>query len=192
MHSFPVQLAMILLLAGLPSQSSVHTIEVLDEGTGMTAGALREPFAFIETGIFDLLDPDSKQASIVYLGPVEWDRSGEFTYMLWIQIAPGVGGHPLDDLRAQGTVNLKLDDGSVTLSAVDLSKVTNGPYQPRVPVGQTAYFGIDLATLKRMAASKKLVLNFRAADLTMVRFVPIQETRAMLKQFIRERDIADD
>jgi hypothetical protein len=158
----------------------------------MTAGALREPFTFIETGIFDLLDPDSKQASIVYLGPVEWDRSGEFTYMLWIQIAPGVGGHPLDDLRAQGTVNLKLDDGSVTLSAVDLSKVTNGPYQPRVPVGQTAYFGIDLATLKRMAASKKLVLNFRAADLTMVRFIPMQETRAMLKQFIRERDIADD
>jgi hypothetical protein len=40
---------------------------MLDERTGMTMGALLQPMAFIETGIFDLLVPD-KQPSIVYIG----------------------------------------------------------------------------------------------------------------------------
>jgi hypothetical protein len=93
-----VQFALIVwLLAGCAGQSAVKSIEMLDERTGMTMGALLQPMAFIETGIYDLLIPD-KQPSIVYIGPVEWDRSGDFTYLLWVQVAPGVGGHRLDDI----------------------------------------------------------------------------------------------
>jgi hypothetical protein len=55
------------LLAGCASQSPVKSVEVLDERTGMTMGALLQPMAFIETGIYDLLVPD-KQPSIVYIG----------------------------------------------------------------------------------------------------------------------------
>ncbi len=157
----------------------------------MTMGALLQPMAFVETGIYDLLVPD-KQPSIVYIGPVEWDRSGDFTYLLWVQVAPGVGGHRLDDIRTRGAVNLQLDDGLVALSALELPAVASSPYRPMAPVGQTAYFSIDVALLKRMAASQRLALNVRAGDLTMVDFIPMQETRAALKQFMIDRGIAHD
>jgi hypothetical protein len=179
------------LLAGGASQSAVKSVEMLDETTGMTLGALSRPMGFIETGINDLLVPD-KQPSIVYIGPVEWDRSGDFSYFLWLQVAPGVGGHRLDDIRARGAVNLQLDDGLVELSALDVQVVASSPYRLIAPVGQTAYFPIDVALLKRMAASRRLTLNVRAGDLTMVDFIPLQETRAALKQFIIDRGIAND
>jgi hypothetical protein len=187
----PIQFALIVSLsAGCAGQSPVKSVEMLDQRTGMTMGALLQPMAFIETGIYDLLVPD-KQPSMVYIGPVEWDRSGNFTYLLWVQVAPGVGGHRLDDLRARGAVNLKLDDGPVALSALELPVVPTSPYRPMAPVGQTAYFPVDVALLKRMAASRKLALNVRAGDLTMVDFIPTQETRAALKQFVIDRGIAN-
>jgi hypothetical protein len=182
---------MVSLSAGCASQSPVKSVEMLDERTGMTMGALLQPMAFIETGIYDLLVPD-KQPSIVYIGPVEWDRSGDFTYLLWFQVAPGVGGHRLDDIRTRGAVNLKLDDGPVALSALELPVAASSPYRPMAPVGQTAYFSIDVALLKRMAASQRLALNLRAGDLTTVNFIPTQETRAALKQFLLDRGIAND
>jgi hypothetical protein len=187
-----IQFALIVtLLAGCASQSLVKSVEMLDERTGMTMGALLQPMAFIETGIYDLLVPD-KQPSLVYIGPVEWDRSGDFSYLLWVQVAPGVGGHRLDDIRTRGAVNLKLDDGSVALSALELPVAASSPYRLIAPVGQTAYFPIDVALLKRMAASQRLALNMRAGDLTMVDFIPTQETRAALTQFVIDRGIAND
>jgi hypothetical protein len=187
----PIRFALIASLsAGCASQSPVKSVEMLDQRTGMTMGALLQPMAFIETGIYDLLVPD-KQPSMVYIGPVEWDRSGNFSYLLWVQVAPGVGGHRLDDIRARGAVNLKLDDGPVALSALELPVVPTSPYRPMTPVGQTAYFPVDVALLKRMAASRKLALNVRAGDLTMVDFIPTQETRAALKQFVIDRGIAN-
>ncbi len=179
------------LLTGCAGESPVKSVQTLDERTGVTAGALLQPMGFIETGIYDLLVPD-KQPSKVYIGPIEWDRSGDFSYVLWVQVAPGVGGHRLDDIRGRGALILKLDDGSVALSALELPVPASSPYRPIEPVGQTAYFSMDVALLKRMAASQKLALNVRAGDLTMVDFIPTQETRAALKQFIIDRDIAND
>jgi hypothetical protein len=187
-----IQFALIVwFLAGCASQSPVKSVEMLDERTGLTMGALPEPMAFIETGIYDLLVPD-KQPSIVYIGPVEWDRSGDYSYLLWVQVAPGVGGHRLDDIRARGALNIKLDDGPVALSALERPVVAGSPYRPMAPVGQTAYFPIDVALLKRMATSQRLALNVRAGDLTMVDFIPTQETRAVLRQFIIDRGLAYD
>jgi hypothetical protein len=187
-----VQIALIAcLLAGSASRSAVKTVEMLDENTGITMGGLLRPMAFIETGIYDLLVPD-KQPSIIYIGPVEWDRSGDYSYLLWIQVAPGVGGHRLDDIRTRGAVTLKLDDGPVELSVLEPPVAASSPYRPIAPVGQTAYFPIDVALLKRMAASHRLALNIRAGDLTMVDFVPMQETHAALKQFIIDRGIDND
>jgi hypothetical protein len=185
-----IQFALI-ALAGCASQSPVKSVEMLDERTGMTMAALLQPMAFIETGIYDLLVPD-KQPSVVYIGPVEWDRSGDFSYVLWVQVAPGVGGHRLDDISARGAVNLKLDDGPVALSALALPVKVSNPYRLMAPVGQTAYFSIDVTLLKRMAASQRLALNVRAGDLTMVDFIPTQETRVALKQFMIDRGIANN
>ncbi len=179
------------LVAGCAGHAAVKSVEVQDDRTGMTMGALSQPMAFIESGIYDLLTPD-KQPSIVYIGPVEWDRSGEYTYLLWVQVAPGVGGHRLDDIRVHGALNFRLDDGPVALSALKDPVLASSPYRPKAPVGQTAYFSIDVPLLKRMAASQRLTLNVRAGDLTMVDFIPMQETHAVLKQFMVDRGIADD
>ncbi len=180
---------MVMLLAGCASQPPVRSVQMLDEKTGMTLGALPEPMAFIETGLYDLLAPD-KQPSILYVGPVEWDRSGNYGYLLWVQVAPGVDGHRLDDISARGAVNLQLDDGPVTLSAVQWP--AGNPYPAIAPQGQSAFFSIDIPLLKRMAASRRIALNVRAGDLTMVDFVPLQETRTALQQFMVDRDITED
>jgi hypothetical protein len=166
------------------------SVEMLDEHTGVTMAALSRPLAFSETGIYDVLVPD-KQAGMVYVGPFELDRTGDFSYVLWVQVLPGVGGHPLDDIRARGALNLEVDDGIATLSALDQVAVAASPYQPVASAGQTAYFAIDVALLKRMAASRTLKLNLRAGDLTMVDFVPLQNTQAALRQFMIDRHIND-
>jgi hypothetical protein len=175
-------------LAGCASQAPQPSVEILDQRTGMTLGALLRPMAFMETGIYDLLVPD-KQPSFVYLGPVEWDRSGDISYLLWVQIAPGVGGHRLDDLRARGAVSLTLDDGPVTLPVLERPVAAVSPYRLLAPVGQTAYFPIDAALLKRMAASRTLTLNIRAGDLSRVDFKAEQPTQPALEQFISDRGV---
>ena len=180
-----------LLVCGAASPSAPKSVEMLDERTGMTVGALLRPLAFIETGIDDLLVPE-KQPSRVYIGPVEWDRSGDFSYLLWIQVAPGVGGHRLDDIRAHGAVLLKLDDGSVELSALEEPVLAGSPYRPIAPVGQTAYFPISAALLQRMASSRKFAIDVRGGDLTMIDFVASQEGPAAIRQFITDRGISND
>jgi hypothetical protein len=103
-----------------------------------------------------------------------------------------VDGHRLDDIRARGAVNLKLDDERVELTALEGPVAAMSPYRNVAPVGQTAYFTVDVALLKRMASSRKLVLNVRAGDLTMIDFNPLRETRAELQQFLVARSIADE
>jgi hypothetical protein len=66
------------------------------------------------------------------------------------------------------------------------------PYPAITPQGQSAFFSIDVPLLKRMAASRRIALNVRAGDLTMVDFVPLQETTTALQQFMIDRDIAQE
>ncbi len=51
----------------------------------MTVGALPSPMTFMERGVFAPLDT-GKRPSFAYLGPVEWDRSGDYTYGFWMQV----------------------------------------------------------------------------------------------------------
>ena len=179
-----------LLLAGCASQSPVKSVDRMDERTAVTMGVLQEPLLFIESELYDILDTTPNQPTMIYLGPVEWDRSGEYTYGLWVEIAPGVGGHRLNDLSVPGAVTLELDDGPVTLSSMDLPKNTTSPYSPVVPEGQTVYFAIDVLTLRRMAACQKILLDVQAADLKRVKFVPAQKTHAELSKYVQDRGIA--
>jgi hypothetical protein len=80
----------------------------------------------------------------------------------------------------------------VELTALEGPVAASSPYRPIAPVGQTAYFPINVAVLKRMASSQRLALKVRAGDLTMVDFIPMQETRAALEQFINDRGLAND
>jgi hypothetical protein len=175
------------LLAGCASGKPA---EVLDERTGTTVGALQDPIEFVETAHNAAL-VGAKKTSFAYLGPLEWDRMGEISYGLWLHVAPG-NDKPVGDIRAEGSVRLNLDDGSVVLSPLDPSIAGVGPYRPIAAWGQTAYFQLDVAILKRMAASQKLDLNFRAPDESLVEFLPSHDTRTTLRQFLHARGITGD
>jgi len=171
--------------------ASTKPAEVLDERTGTTVGALQDPIEFVETAQNAALVVGGKRTSFAYLGPLEWDRSGEITYGLWLHVAPG-NDKPVGDIRSEGSVRLDLDDGSVVLSPIDASISGVGPYRPVAAWGQTAYFRLDVAMLKRMAASQKLDLNFRAPDESLVEFLPSRDTRTTLTQFLHARGITGD
>jgi hypothetical protein len=175
------------LLAGCVS---TRPAETLDERTGTTVGALQEPIEFVEAAQNAAL-AGGKRTSFAYLGPLEWDRSGDISYGLWLHVAPG-NDKPIGDIHAEGSVRLNLDDGSVVLSAIDASVVGVGPYRPVAAWGQTAYFQLDVPMLRRMASSQKLDLSFRAPGESQVEFLPSHDTRTTLTQFLHARGITAD
>jgi hypothetical protein len=177
-------------LVGCAGQSSIKPAEVLDERTGVTVGALQKPIELVESSQNSAL-ANGKRTSFAYLGPIEWDRMGEITYGLWIHVAPGNDAQ-VGDIRAHGAVTLSLDDGPLVLSPMDPPKAGHGPYQPIASWGQTGYFKLTVEMLKRMAASEKLALDFRAVDDSTVNFLPSHETRTTLTQFVHARGVTDD
>jgi hypothetical protein len=178
-------------LVGCAGQSSIKPAEVLDERTGMTVGALQEPIELVESSQ-NAAVANEKRTSFAYLGPVEWDRMGEITYGLWVHVAPG-NDRQVADIRTRGAVTLNLDDGPLVLSPMeDTPKAGHGPYRPMVSWGQTMYFVLNVEMLKRMAASQKLSLSFRATDDSTVSFLPSHDTRTTLTQFARARGLTGD
>jgi hypothetical protein len=178
------------LLAGCAGQT-IKPAEVLDESTGTTVGALQEPIEFVQNARnADLAN--GKRTSFAYLGPIEWDRMGEITYGLWIHVAPGNDAQ-VGSIVARGAVTLDLDEGPLVLTPDETPGEGHGPYKPVVSWGQTAYFKIDLEMLKRIAASRKLVLDFRSLDQSgTVQFLPTHDTSATLTEFARTRGITGD
>jgi hypothetical protein len=183
-----------LLLAGLVSACTGQTIkpaEMLDEKTGVTVGALQEPIEFVEDAKLGGGGPD-RRSSFAYVGPVEWDTSGEISYGLWIHVAPG-NDQAVGDIRSPGGASLLLDDGSVPLSPLTGTLQTgSNPYHPVASWGQTAYFHFDVALLKRMASSQKMVLAFHGVEVPVVDFTPTQDVRDTLIRFEHARGITDD
>ena len=61
-----------------------------------------------------------------------------------------------------------------------------GPYRPVASWGQTAYFELDLDTLKRMGSSRRIELDFKAAG-TAVRFTAAPDARETLMRYVHAR-----
>ena len=85
-----------------------------------------------------------------------------------------------------------LDDGPMALTAIDHPVEARSPYLPQVPVGQTAYFELNVPMLKRMAASKKFAVEVEAADLTRVELTARPASRGALKRFLVDRNVNED
>jgi hypothetical protein len=168
---------------GCSSAPSIKPAEALDERTGMTVGSLEKPIELLQ-GAQGFAAPE-RRVSFAYLGPIEWDNMGAVSYGLWIHLAPGNDWH-FDDIKAPGAVALSLDDGSASLSLMDAPRLAHGPYQPVASWGQTGYFNLDLGLLRRMAASDKIELDFRAGD-GVIRFSAPQNARALLVQYLHAR-----
>jgi hypothetical protein len=175
--------------AGCASPSSVKPVEVLDERTGVTMGTLKEPVELVPSGESALVS--HKRFSFAYLGPVEWDRSGTLSYGLWVHIAPGID-RQAGDIQASGAVSLIVDDGSLALSPTTAPNLGRDAYRPVVSWGQTAYFDLNVEALRRMAASRKLELDVRAADGSVMSFSPTRDTRAVLTEYLQARGLTHD
>jgi hypothetical protein len=183
-------LLLVEVLAGCAGQSALKPVEVLDDRTGMTVGALREPIELVP-GPQSALLLSRKHMTFAYLGPVEWNRSGTLSYGLWVHIAPGVD-QQTGDIHAPSALSLILDDGPLELTLIDAPRLGADPYRQVVSWGQTAYFGLDVASLRRMAASRKLALEVRAAAGSGVTFSPTRDTSAILTEYLSSRGITGD
>jgi hypothetical protein len=171
------------VLSGCASEGSIKPAESLDERTGLTVGSLQKPLELVQNaqpGV--MLEP---HVSFAYLGPVEWDNMGAISYGLWVHLAPA-NDWQFDDIKSPGTVVLALDDGALPLQLSQPPAATRGPYRPVASWGQTAYFQLDLDTLKRMAASRNIELVFRASG-TPVHFAAAPDAHETLTRFLHAR-----
>ena len=175
------------LLSGCSALSSTRPAEVLDERSGMTVGRLQEPIELVQRAPNAEL-VSGRRTSFAYLGPVEWDRSGDISYGLWIHVAPG-NDRQVDDIHSPGAVTLKLDGDKLVLSPIEAPEVGMGPYRPIASWGQSGFFEVNATMLNRMAACEKLGVELRAVDKSVVDFVPSHETRTALTRFVRARGI---
>ena len=177
-------------LAGCAGQATVKPVEALDEQTGVTVGALKNPIELVNSAQSATLS-FGKRPNFAYLGPVEWNRSGDLSYNLWVHVSPGNERQP-GDIRAPEALTLMLDDGPLVLSPSETAKLGHDPYRPAVSWGQTAYFDLNVETLKRMAASRKLELDVRAVDGSTLSFAPTLDAHAALTQYLHDRGITGD
>jgi hypothetical protein len=150
----------------------------------MTVGSLEKPLELVQSGGSLAVTPEP-HVSIAYLGPVEWDNMGTISYGLWVHLAPA-NDWQFDDIKAPGMVVLALDDGAMALKLMQPPAATRGPYRPVASWGQTAYFELDLATLKRMGSSRRIDLYFKAAG-TAVRFAAAPDARETLMRYVHAR-----
>jgi hypothetical protein len=172
------------------SQSGSGGVEVLDERTGMTLASLKEPIELLPS-VQSAAIAYGKRTSFAYLGPVEWDRMGTISYGLWIHIAPG-SDRQAADIHTPGAVTLILDDGPISLSTIAPPGFGREVYQRVVSWGQTAYFDLTVDMLRRMAASRKLELDVRAADDAVIAFSSAKDARATLTGYTTGRGITVD
>src|ERR1700682_2926727 len=116
-HMRITQIPVILLIglvSGCAGRSGTKPVEVLDERSAVTFGALKEPIEFVPSAQNAVLIM-GKHSSFAYLGPVEWNRSGVLSYGLWVHISPG-NDRQAGDIQAPDAVSLSLDDGPLALS----------------------------------------------------------------------------
>jgi hypothetical protein len=174
-------------LGACAGNASHQSFERLDEETGMTVAALGSALEFVESGQSSV----NKHASFAYFGPVEWDRMGEITYGVWLNVAPG-NDRQVANIAAPSAVSLALDDGELVLEVIAAPKLGKAAYAPLVPWGQAVYFKASPPMLRRIAASTRLLLRCRGVDGTSVEFQPDQDTKPVLSTFLQARGITGD
>jgi hypothetical protein len=162
-------------------------VEVLDQRTGVTVSVLEKPLEFVQfEGV-----PFGKRANFAYLGPVEWNRMGDYTYGLWLHVAPGDGGK-IGDIHSPASVTLLLDGAPWALVPAEPPALVGDAYRPVVAWGQTAYFELDARQLVRLASVSQLELQCRGADGSMIALRPGGGAQAQLAAYVRARHLSAD
>jgi hypothetical protein len=100
-------------------------------------------------------------------------------------VAPG-NDWRFEDIKASGAVSLSLDGGMTPLSVIKPPALAHAPYQAVASWGETAYFGVDLDMLRRMAASGQIALDVKAGD-SVVHFAAAPDAHESLARFLHAR-----
>jgi hypothetical protein len=150
----------------------------------MTIGTLDKPLELVQTAAAPAIS--DRRLSFAYVGPVEWDNMGTITYGLWVHVAPG-NDWRFADLRAPGAVHLQLGDDSSALAAFKPPASGRAPYRAVASWGDTAYFLVDLAMLKHMAASPRIGLDVETVTHTVVHFAAAPDAPQMLTRYLHAR-----
>jgi hypothetical protein len=187
MISRPLIFAVVLAAAGgCAHDASIGSGEQVDDRSGISVGALREPIEFVESEGASI----GRRSSFAYLGPVEWDRMGEIRYALWIHVAPG-NDKQVADIRGASAVRLVLEDGPWDLAPLaDPPALGREPYPLQVTWGQAAYFAADADGLRRLAAQRIVALDLLGVDGTPVHFKTALDTRPTMAGYVQDRGIA--
>jgi hypothetical protein len=165
----------------------VRPVERLDEQSALTIAVLESPITFIATGaqVF------AKKVSMAYAGPVEWDRAGNISYSLWLELAPTDDQH-FKDITEPKSVTFLLDDGPLNLRIGEAPKMGQQPYQSAASWGQIVYFDLSMDDLKRLAATKTLRIRMRRIGGIDVDFEPNGETQTVLTAYLNGRLVTGD
>jgi hypothetical protein len=180
-------LVLIGTLGGCGGEVAIKPVERLDEQSALTVAVLANPIALLATGtqVF------GKQVSMAYVGPVEWNRMGNISYSLWLELAPTDDQH-FKDVTEPKSVIFLLDDGPLVLSPGAAPRVGREPYQPLASWGQTIYFEMSLEDLKRLAATRELRVRIRRIGGVDVDFEPAGETHSALTEYLNGRLVTWD
>jgi hypothetical protein len=169
-------------------QSAIHANESLDERSGISVAALREPVELVQSEGLVV----GKRPSFAYLGPVEWDRMGEVRYGLWLHVAPG-SDKPVADIHGPSAARVVLADGPWMLAPLaDPPALGTPPYQTQVTWGQAGYFQLDVALLKRLAANRILSLDLLGVDGSVVHFTTSADTRPTFAAYLESLQVTAD
>ena len=103
--------------------------ERLDDATGATVTTLERPMAFYRER--PMLAANARD--YIYIGPVEVNRSGELTYMLWATYASTIDRGRGSGLRVPARAYLMLDGTPLELTAA------NRPAHRRQALGEWLY-----------------------------------------------------
>lgn len=178
-------------LAGCAVQASTKPVEYLDERTAATVGALKDPIEFMPTLGTAGADGRGKHVSYAYLGPVEWDKAGEYTYGLWVHVIGGSNWTPAD-IQSPSAVTMELDGESIPLVPMPDPKLGREAYKQIASWGQTGYFELSVKMLQHMAESRKLNLEVRGTDGGTATFIPVRDTHPVLDEFVHARSLTGD
>lgn len=166
---------------------AVRPVEVLDQRTGVTVSVLEKPVEFVQiAGV-----PFGKRANFAYLGPVEWNRMGEYSYGLWLHVAPGDDAQ-IADIHAPSAVTLLLDGIPWVLEPAEPPGLVGDAYRPVVSWGQTGYFDLTAQRLLRLAGASQIELQCRGADGSVIALRPGRDAQAQLSGYVRGRHLSAD
>lgn len=179
----PASLVVVLLIAGCATAPSSQPLpQWLDRNTGATVTTLPEPLSFFHSR--PMLAANARD--YVYAGPVEVNRTGERTYLLWVAYCSTIDriGIPVDRVPASGY--LVLDGVPMDLiHARQAPEMARPVYEPAVAGGEFVMYRLTRAQLLAIADASEISFLAQFGDGEVTEFLPWRPAKSDFRRFSR-------